>query len=73
MQDAETRSEGLVRELFETLSTADPKVRIERMFSKGEWVAAETTASGKLSNGKDYDNRYAWMDTAYILQQLDMK
>lgn len=137
MQDAETPSERLAREFFETLSTGDlevlrpllhedasweatgrsipgagitrgrdkiideflapvrglfepgdPKIRINRIFSKGEWVAAETEASGKLSNGKDYHNRYAWvieirddkiyalreyMDTAYILQQLDMQ
>lgn len=71
-----------VRGLFEP---GDPKIRIDRIFSKGPWVAAETEASGKLSNGKDYHNRYAWvieirdgkifalreyMDTAYILQQL---
>jgi ketosteroid isomerase-like protein len=63
----------------------DPKVHAQRIFAKGEWVAAETEATGKLANGKDYHNRYAWifeikndkifalreyMDTAYILQQL---
>lgn len=63
----------------------DPKVRIQRIFSRDEWVAAETEAVGKLSNGKDYHNRYAWiieirdgkvfaareyMDTAYILEQI---
>ena len=63
----------------------DPKIVIKRLFSKGEWVAAETEAIGTLSNGKRYHNRYAWvveirdskvfalreyMDTAYILQQL---
>ena len=63
----------------------DPKVKILNMFSKGEWVAAETEGFGKLSNGKDYHNRYAWiveirddkiyaireyMDSAYVLQQL---
>jgi ketosteroid isomerase-like protein len=63
----------------------DPKVEIVRIFSKDEWVAAETEARGRLSNGKDYHNRYAWiieirdgkifalreyMDTAYILEQL---
>ena len=65
----------------------DPKVIIKRIFSKGEWVAAETEAVGKLSNGRDYHNHYAWiieirddkiyalreyMDSGYILKQLDM-
>ena len=65
----------------------DPKVEILRIFSKGGWVAAETEAHGTLASGKPYDNRYAWivevrdgkictlreyMDSAYILQQLDM-
>lgn len=64
----------------------DPKVEVVRVFSQGPFVAAETEAHGRLSNGKDYDNRYAWiieirddkifalreyMDTAYILQQLE--
>jgi len=63
----------------------DPKIEIVRLFSEGPWVAAETEAHGTLSNGKPYDNRYAWiieikdgkvfalreyMDTAYILAQL---
>lgn len=63
----------------------DPKVEILNMFSSGPWVAAETVARGKLANGKDYHNRYAWifeirdglvfaireyMDSAYILAQL---
>jgi hypothetical protein len=71
-----------VRGLF---APGDPKVLIKRLFSKGEWVAAETEAKGMLCNGKPYHNRYAWvieirddkifalreyMDTAYILQQL---
>lgn len=64
----------------------DPKIVILRIFGRDEWVAAETEAIGKLANGKDYHNRYAWifeirddevyalreyMDTAYILEQLD--
>jgi uncharacterized protein len=63
----------------------DPKIVIIRIFSKNEWVAAETEAIGRLSNDRDYHNRYAWiieirdekifalreyMDTAYILEQL---
>ena len=66
----------------------DPKIEILRIFSKGNWVAAETQAHGTLASGKPYDNRYAWiveirdgkvctlreyMDSAYILEQLDMK
>ena len=73
-----------VRGLFEP---GDPKVIIKRIFSKGPWVAAETEAVGKLSNGKDYHNHYAWiveirddkiyalreyMDSGYILKQLDL-
>lgn len=72
-----------VRGLFEP---GDPKIEIKSLFSKGDLVAAETRAYGTLSNGKPYDNRYAWifeiradkifalreyMDTAYILQQLE--
>jgi len=73
-----------VRGLF---VAGDPKIEVVRIFSQGEWVAAETEAHGKLANGKGYHNRYAWiieiredkifalreyMDTAYILKQLDM-
>jgi len=65
----------------------DPKIVIIRIFRSAEWVAAETEAVGKLANGNDYHNRYAWifeirddkiyalreyMDTAYILEQLDV-
>ena len=53
----------------------------------GGWVAAETEGVGMLACGKEYHNRYAWiieirddkvfalreyMDTHYILTQLDM-
>jgi ketosteroid isomerase-like protein len=63
----------------------DPKIKILHIISKGPLCAAETEAMGKLSNGKDYHNRYAWfveirdnkiyalreyMDTGYILEQL---
>ena len=63
----------------------DPKVKILNIFSQGAWVAAETEGYGKLSNGREYQNRYAWifefkddkiyalreyMDSAYVLQQL---
>lgn len=74
-----------VRGLFEP---GDPKVEIRNLFSKGDLVAAETEAHGTLSNGRPYHNRYAWiieirddrvcavreyMDSAYILKQLDME
>ena len=73
-----------VRGLFEP---GDPKAVILRIFSKGEWVAAETEGVGMLSNGNEYHNRYAWifeirddkiyalreyMDSHYILKQLKM-
>jgi len=59
----------------------DPKNTIESLFGKGAFVAVETHGTGKFRNGRDYDNRYAWivevrddmifaireyMDTAYI-------
>ena len=59
----------------------DPKNTIENIFAKGAFVAVETHGTGKFRNGRDYDNRYAWiveirdgmivaireyMDTAYI-------
>lgn len=74
-----------VRGLFEP---GDPKIEIKNLFSKGDLVAAETEAHGTLSNGNPYHNRYAWiieirddkvyalreyMDTAYILKQLEME
>jgi ketosteroid isomerase-like protein len=73
-----------VRGLFEP---GDPKVVVHNIFSEGEWVLAETTAIGMLSNGNEYHNRYAWvfemrddkvysireyMDSHYILKQLKM-
>ena len=73
-----------VRGLFEP---GDPKVMVVRIFSKGDWVAAETEAIGMLANGNEYHNRYAWfveirddkvyalreyMDSGYILKQLKM-
>ncbi|HEX5420814.1 MAG TPA: nuclear transport factor 2 family protein [Gammaproteobacteria bacterium] len=63
----------------------DPKIKVLRIISQGLWAAAETEAMGRLNNGKDYHNRYAWiieirdgkictvreyMDTGYILAQL---
>jgi hypothetical protein len=39
----------------------DPKIKIATLSSKGPLVAAETRIVGRLKNGKEYDNRYAWM------------
>jgi uncharacterized protein len=67
-----------VRSMFRP---GDPKIDVKRTFSAGDLVCAETEATGVLSNGNDYHNRYAWviairddmvcdlreyMDTAYI-------
>jgi len=72
-----------VRGLFEG---KDPQNQINSLFSKGDMVAAETHGTGKLNNGKIYDNRYAWlieikdgkifqireyMDTAFIQTIVD--
>jgi uncharacterized protein len=72
-----------VRGLFEG---KDPQNEIHSLFSKGDMVAAETHGTGKLKNGKIYDNRYAWliqikdgkifqireyMDTAFIQTIVD--
>jgi uncharacterized protein len=69
---------GPVRGLF---VDGDPQNTIENIFGKGAFVAVETHGTGKFKNGRDYDNRYAWiveirddmiyaireyMDTAYI-------
>jgi hypothetical protein len=67
-----------VREgLFEP---GDPKIEVVRMIGEGDWVVAQTIARGKLRNGNDYENSYAfvvqisgetvkslreYMDTAY--------
>jgi hypothetical protein len=73
-----------VRGLF---APGDPKVTVLRIFGKDAWVAAETEGVGALASGRPYHNRYAWiveirdekiyalreyMDTHYILTQLDM-
>ncbi len=47
-----------VRGLFEG---KDPHNTIHSLFSKGNLVACETHGVGKLTNGKTYDNHYAWM------------
>ena len=59
----------------------DPQNQINSLVAQGNLVALETHGTGKLTNGKTYDNRYCWiveirdgmifaireyMDTAYI-------
>ena len=68
-----------VRGMF---APGDPKIEVKRTFAAGDLVCAETVATGELSNGNHYHNRYAWvieindgkvchlreyMDTAYIM------
>jgi ketosteroid isomerase-like protein len=49
---------GPVRGLFED---GDPKVKIDRMICQGSFVAAETRGLGRLKNGKEYRNAYAFV------------
>ena len=59
----------------------DPQNQINALISQGDLVALETHGTGRMTNGKTYDNRYCWivqikdgqifaireyMDTAYI-------
>jgi uncharacterized protein len=75
---------GPVRGLF---APGDPKVIVKQLIAQGDFVAAETEGAGTLASGKAYHNRYAWiieikdgkvyvlreyMDTHYVLTQLDM-
>lgn len=46
-----------VRGLFKE---GDPKIHVNSIASKGPLVLAEIRGVGKLSDGRDYDNRYAW-------------
>ncbi len=41
----------------------DPKNTIESIASNGPFVMLETHGMGKLSDGRTYDNRYAWAIT----------
>lgn len=71
---------GPVRGLF---VAGDPKVEIHSMVSAEGKVMCETRATGALSDGRRYDNVYAWafviregrikeireyMDSAYVVQ-----
>ena len=47
-----------VRGMFEP---GDPKVHIDNIISQGDTVVCETRGTGKLKNGKDYNNVYCWV------------
>ena len=47
-----------VRGLFED---GDPKTTIDNIFAKGNVVCVESRGTGKLRNGKVYDNQYCWV------------
>ena len=72
-----------VRGLFQG---KDPQNSISSLFGRGNMVACETHGTGRFTDGRSYDNRYAWMvevrdgkifaireymDTAYI-QSLNL-
>lgn len=38
----------------------DPQVSIDLLVADEDAVAVETAGTGKLADGRDYDNRYAW-------------
>lgn len=46
-----------VRGIFEP---GDPKVSIDLLVADDNAVAVETAGTGKLTDGRPYDNRYAW-------------
>ena len=46
-----------VRGIFQP---GDPKVSIDVLVADDQSVAVETQGTGKLTNGRAYDNRYAW-------------
>jgi uncharacterized protein len=46
-----------VRGLF---VAGDPKTTVDRMVSTGDTVMCESRGSGKLRDGRAYNNRYAW-------------
>jgi len=48
---------GPIRGIFEP---GDPKVLIQNLVLQGPYAAVEAKGLGKLKNGKDYNNRYAF-------------
>ncbi len=49
---------GPVRGIF---VPGDPKVIIQNLILQGPYAAVEAKGLGKFKNGKDYNNRYAFM------------
>ena len=49
-----------VRSVF---APGDPKVEVVSLVSAETLVAAETPGTGKLADGRPYNNRYAWFFT----------
>ena len=39
----------------------DPKVNVDRVISKGNWVAVESHGTGQFLNGTEYKNNYCWV------------
>ena len=46
-----------VRGMF---APGDPKTTVNTIVSSGDFVMVESRGLGKLSDGRTYDNRYAW-------------
>ncbi len=49
---------GPVRGVF---APGDPKVHPQLIFSDGDMVCCESYSDGKLQDGREYYNRYAWV------------
>ncbi len=49
---------GPIRGIFEP---GDPKVVIQRVIAQGNVAVAEARGLGRLKNGKEYNNRYAFV------------
>jgi uncharacterized protein len=62
---------GPVRGMF---VPGDPKVLIQHLVLQGPYAAIEAKGLGKFKNGKDYNNRYAFMleikdDKVFVLRE----
>jgi ketosteroid isomerase-like protein len=55
---------GIVDEFLKPIrgmfAPGDPKVTLTSMASKGPLVICESTGSGKVADGRPYDNLYCW-------------
>jgi len=49
---------GPVRGMF---APGDPKVHVAAIFSDGDMVAVESTSTGHVADGREYNNSYAWV------------